>query len=176
MNNYQNDTILKMINGETTDRFPVWLMRQAGRILPEYRAVRKSIGGFKELVETPEKAAEVTIQPVDILGVDAAIIFSDILVVPEAMGLPYQLIEKKGHTLYFLEFIISYLRSCCPVARYCQAIMSCLHNFRLNDAPANKKRSEGGAPTRTECECNFEMTCCCGDWEVAGRGAGTVTV
>jgi len=71
-------------------------MRQAGRILPEYRAVRSSLSGFVELVRTPEKAAEVSVQPVDILGVDAAIIFSDILVVPEAMGLPYELIEKKG--------------------------------------------------------------------------------
>ncbi|MCB0479503.1 MAG: uroporphyrinogen decarboxylase [Crocinitomicaceae bacterium] len=93
---YENDLILKQARGEQTDRFPVWLMRQAGRILPEYRAVRNSLSGFKELVETPELAAEVTIQPVDILGVDAAIIFSDILVVPEAMGLEYQMIEKKG--------------------------------------------------------------------------------
>jgi len=85
-----------MINGEKTERYPVWVMRQAGRILPEYRKVRESVKDFKELVETPERAAEVTIQPVDILGVDAAIIFSDILVVPEAMGLPYQMIEKKG--------------------------------------------------------------------------------
>ncbi len=96
MSSYQNDIILRMINGEKTERFPVWLMRQAGRILPEYRAVRSQLSGFKELVETPERAAEVTIQPVDILGVDAAIIFSDILVVPEAMGLPYQMIEEKG--------------------------------------------------------------------------------
>jgi uroporphyrinogen decarboxylase len=96
MTNYQNDLILRMINGEKTDRFPVWLMRQAGRILPEYRAIRGKLSGFKELVETPELAAEVTIQPVDILGVDAAIIFSDILVVPEAMGLPYEMIEAKG--------------------------------------------------------------------------------
>ncbi len=71
-------------------------MRQAGRILPEYRAVRAKMGGFKELVETPEFAAEVTIQPVELLGVDAAIIFSDILVVPEAMGLPYEMVEAKG--------------------------------------------------------------------------------
>ena len=78
------------------ERTPVWLMRQAGRILPEYREVRAKMGGFKELVETPEFACEVTIQPVDILGVDAAIIFSDILVIPEAMGLPYQMIEAKG--------------------------------------------------------------------------------
>ena len=70
-------------------------MRQAGRILPEYRAIRNSLSGFKELVETPHLAAEVTIQPVDILNVDAAIIFSDILVVPDAMGLSYQMIEKK---------------------------------------------------------------------------------
>ncbi len=92
----KNDLILRAARGEETERTPVWLMRQAGRILPEYRAIRNSLSGFKELVETPELAAEVTIQPVDILGVDAAIIFSDILVVPEAMGLPYQMIEKKG--------------------------------------------------------------------------------
>lgn len=73
-------------------------MRQAGRILKEYREVRHRVGGFKELVEHPEFAAEVTIQPVDILGVDAAIIFSDILVIPEAMGLSYEVIEAKGPT------------------------------------------------------------------------------
>jgi uroporphyrinogen decarboxylase len=94
--NLKNDLILRAAKGEQIERYPVWLMRQAGRILPEYRAVRATMGGFKELVETPEFAAEVTIQPVDILGVDAAIIFSDILVVPEAMGLPYQMLEAKG--------------------------------------------------------------------------------
>ncbi len=92
----QNDLLLRALNGEMTDRPPVWLMRQAGRILPEYRAIRSRLSGFKELVETPELACEVTIQPVDLLGVDAAILFSDILVVPEAMGLPYELIEKVG--------------------------------------------------------------------------------
>lgn len=92
----KNDLLLRTIKGEKTERTPVWLMRQAGRILPEYRAVRNSLSGFKELVETPELAAEVTIQPVDILGVDAAIIFSDILVIPEAMGLKYEMVEKRG--------------------------------------------------------------------------------
>ncbi|NQZ77323.1 MAG: uroporphyrinogen decarboxylase [Ekhidna sp.] len=92
----KNDLIVRAAKGEKTERTPVWLMRQAGRILPEYRAVRNSLSGFKELVETPELAAEVTIQPVDILGVDAAIIFSDILVIPEAMGLTYEMVEKKG--------------------------------------------------------------------------------
>ena len=92
----ENDLLLRAARGEKTERTPVWLMRQAGRILPEYRLVREKCGGFKQLVETPELASEVTIQPVDILGVDAAIIFSDILVIPEAMGLSYQMVESKG--------------------------------------------------------------------------------
>jgi uroporphyrinogen decarboxylase len=92
----QNDLILRAAKGEYTERTPVWLMRQAGRILPEYRAVREKLSGFKELATTPHLAAEVTVQPVDILGVDAAIIFSDILVIPEAMGLPYEMPEAKG--------------------------------------------------------------------------------
>lgn len=94
--NLKNDLLLRAARGEETERTPVWLMRQAGRILPEYRAVRAQVGGFKQLVENPELAAEVTIQPVDILGVDAAIIFSDILVIPEAMGLPYEVVEARG--------------------------------------------------------------------------------
>jgi len=93
---YQNDLIIRAAKGELVERTPVWLMRQAGRILKEYRDVRSKLSGFKELVETPELAAEVTTQPVDLLGVDAAIIFSDILVVPEAMGLTYEMIEQKG--------------------------------------------------------------------------------
>lgn len=92
----KNDLLLRAARGEETERTPVWVMRQAGRILPEYREVRGKLSGFIELVQTPERAAEVTIQPVDILGVDAAIIFSDILVVPEAMGLPYTMEEGMG--------------------------------------------------------------------------------
>lgn len=93
---YQNDLILRAAKGEHVERVPVWLMRQAGRILPEYRATRSRAKNFIEFVKNPELACEVTVQPVDILGVDAAIIFSDILVIPEAMGLPYQMIEAKG--------------------------------------------------------------------------------
>lgn len=93
---YQNDLILRAAKGEPVERVPVWLMRQAGRILPEYRATRSRAKNFIEFVKNPELACEVTVQPVDILGVDAAIIFSDILVIPEAMGLPYQMIEAKG--------------------------------------------------------------------------------
>ena len=92
----KNDLILRTARGEKTERTPVWLMRQAGRILPEYREIRNRLSGFIELAKSPDLAAEVTIQPVDILNVDAAIIFSDILVVPEAMGLPYEMVEKRG--------------------------------------------------------------------------------
>ncbi|MCK6691633.1 MAG: uroporphyrinogen decarboxylase [Thermoanaerobaculia bacterium] len=91
-----NDLLLRVARGEPTDRPPVWLMRQAGRILPQYRALRSNFQDFKTFVKTPEAAAEATVQPVDELGVDAAIIFSDILVVPEAMGLNYEMIEAKG--------------------------------------------------------------------------------
>ncbi|HTF20788.1 MAG TPA: uroporphyrinogen decarboxylase [Chryseolinea sp.] len=91
-----NDLLLKVCNDLPTDRTPVWLMRQAGRILPEYRKVREKAKDFKVMVKTPELAAEVTIQPVDILQVDAAIIFSDILVIPEAMGCNYLMEENKG--------------------------------------------------------------------------------
>ncbi|MBL7933554.1 MAG: uroporphyrinogen decarboxylase [Bacteroidia bacterium] len=92
----QNDLLLRAAKGQEVERAPVWLMRQAGRVLPEYRATRARAKNFIDFVKNPELACEVTIQPVDILGVDAAIIFSDILVIPEAMGLPYQMIEAKG--------------------------------------------------------------------------------
>jgi uroporphyrinogen decarboxylase len=91
-----NDLLLRAARGEQVERAPIWLMRQAGRVLPEYRATRARAAGFVEFVKNPELACEVTIQPVDILGVDAAIIFSDILVIPEAMGLPYKMLEAKG--------------------------------------------------------------------------------
>ena len=94
--NLKNDLFLRTARGEDVERPPVWLMRQAGRILPQYRALRSKLSGFKELVETPSLAAEVTIQPIDELDVDAAIIFSDILVIPEAMGLIYEMVEKRG--------------------------------------------------------------------------------
>ncbi|MFN0176776.1 MAG: uroporphyrinogen decarboxylase [Saprospiraceae bacterium] len=91
-----NHLFLRAAIGENTERPPVWLMRQAGRILPQYRALRQRFPDFKAFVKTPEAAAEATLQPLDELGVDAAIVFSDILVIPEAMGLDYEMIEAKG--------------------------------------------------------------------------------
>ncbi|MFP4228248.1 MAG: uroporphyrinogen decarboxylase [Salinivenus sp.] len=93
----QNDLLLRVARGETTDHTPVWMMRQAGRYLPEYRRIRAE-HDFFEVVETPELAAEVTIQPVDRLPVDAAIIFSDIMTVPQAMGLEVQMVSGQGPT------------------------------------------------------------------------------
>jgi uroporphyrinogen decarboxylase len=90
-----NDLFLQACFRQSTPRTPVWIMRQAGRYLPEYRAVRAK-ADFLTLCKTPELATEVTIQPVDIIGVDAAIIFSDILVVPEAMGMELIVEEGKG--------------------------------------------------------------------------------
>ena len=94
----QNDLILRTLRGEKTERTPVWMMRQAGRYLPEYIVLRNKYGFF-ERCQTPELACEITIQPVDIVGVDAAILFSDILVVPQAMGLEVQLKENVGPLL-----------------------------------------------------------------------------
>lgn len=90
-----NDLLLRVLGGKQVERPPIWIMRQAGRYLPEYMAVRAK-HDFLTMCRTPEISAEVTIQPVDIIGVDAAIIFSDILVLPEAMGLNLVVEEGKG--------------------------------------------------------------------------------
>lgn len=91
-----NDRILKAARREPTDTTPIWIMRQAGRYLPEYRAVREKVA-FLELCKTPDLAAEVTAQPVRRLGVDAAIIFSDILIPVEPMGMALELGDRGPH-------------------------------------------------------------------------------
>ena len=89
---------LKALKGETVERPPVWMMRQAGRYLPDYISLRNKYDFFTR-VQTPELACEITLQPIDQVGVDAAIIFSDILVIPQALGLEVLLEEGKGPTL-----------------------------------------------------------------------------
>ncbi len=82
--------------GKETPYTPVWMMRQAGRYLPEYMKVRNEMGSFLNLCHAPEKAAEVTLQPLDIVGVDAAILFSDILVIPDEMGMDLSFVKGEG--------------------------------------------------------------------------------
>ncbi len=94
-----NDLFLRACRRQRVERTPVWMMRQAGRYLPEYRAVRAK-NDFLTMCKTPELVAEVTIQPVDLVGVDAAIIFSDILVIPEAMGMSLEMVESRGPVLH----------------------------------------------------------------------------
>ena len=96
MTTLQNDTFLRALAKQPVSHTPVWLMRQAGRYLPEYRAVRARAGGFLDLCKNTELATEVTLQPIDRFGLDAAILFSDILTVPDAMGLGLYFAEGEG--------------------------------------------------------------------------------
>ncbi len=91
-----NDTFLRALAREPTDYTPVWLMRQAGRYLPEYNALRARAGSFLALAKTPALACEVTLQPLERFPLDAAILFSDILTVPDAMGLGLSFAEGEG--------------------------------------------------------------------------------
>jgi uroporphyrinogen decarboxylase len=92
----KNDTLLRALMREPTPYTPVWIMRQAGRYLPEYNATRKKAGSFLALAKTPELACEVTLQPLERFALDAAIIFSDILTVPDAMGLGLYFADGEG--------------------------------------------------------------------------------
>jgi len=93
-----NDLLLKALRGDQVSRPPVWMMRQAGRYLPEYQELRRKYSFF-ERVETPELAAEITMQPIERFGPDAAIIFSDILVIPQALGFEVTMNEGEGPRL-----------------------------------------------------------------------------
>ncbi|MGB5438244.1 MAG: uroporphyrinogen decarboxylase family protein, partial [Gammaproteobacteria bacterium] len=92
----QNDRFIRALLRKPVDVTPVWMMRQAGRYLPEYREVRKQAGGFMDLCTNPELACKVTLQPIERFPLDAAILFSDILTIPDAMGLGLYFAEGEG--------------------------------------------------------------------------------
>jgi len=92
----KNDRLLRALRREPVDKTPVWIMRQAGRYLPEYRKIRATAGSFMKLCKTPELACTVTLQPLDRFPLDAAILFSDILTIPDAMGLGLYFKEGEG--------------------------------------------------------------------------------
>ena len=92
----KNDRLLRALRREPVDATPIWIMRQAGRYLPEYRELRRRAGSFLALCQTPELACEITLQPLRRFDLDAAILFSDILTVPDAMGLGLEIVENHG--------------------------------------------------------------------------------
>lgn len=96
MSNLKNDRYLRALLKQPVDTTPLWIMRQAGRYLPEYRATRAKAGSFMDLCENPELACEVTLQPLERFDLDAAILFSDILTIPDAMGLGLYFAQGEG--------------------------------------------------------------------------------
>jgi len=96
MSDLKNDRFLRALLRQPVDATPVWMMRQAGRYLPEYRATREKAGSFMDLCMNPDLACEVTLQPLERFPLDAAILFSDILTIPDAMGLGLYFSEGEG--------------------------------------------------------------------------------
>ncbi|QHW00818.1 uroporphyrinogen decarboxylase [Spirosoma endbachense] len=162
----QNDLLLRTARGELTERVPVWMMRQAGRVLPQYRAVREQAGSFITLAKTPELAAEVTIQPVDAFDVDAAIIFSDILVVPEAMGLPYEMIESRGPVFP------STVRTLADLSRLRVADAESDLGYVLDAIKLTKKELNGRVPLIGFAGAPFTIFC----YMTEGKGSKTFSV
>ena len=96
ISNLKNDRLIRALLRQPVDMTPVWIMRQAGRYLPEYRELRKKAGSFLVMCKTPELACEITLQPIQRFDLDAAILFSDILTIPDAMGLGLEMVEGTG--------------------------------------------------------------------------------
>ncbi len=138
-------TILRVLNGEAVWPPPVWLMRQAGRFLPEYRAVRAQTTGFMDLCTRPDLAAEVTMQPVRRFGMDAAILFSDILVLPWALGQKLEFAEGEGPVLPPIRTADDI--AALDVSRVRGAIAPILETVRLVRAEIDQRAAEGIAET-----------------------------
>jgi uroporphyrinogen decarboxylase len=141
--------LLSVLNGEPAWPPPVWLMRQAGRYLPEYRALRAEAGDFLKLCLNPELAAEITLQPIRRYGFDAAILFSDILILPMALGQPLRFAEGEGPRLPPLERLESLNPSTAP-AIYAP-VMDTVSRVRKSLPPETALIGFAGAPATVAC-------------------------
>ena len=139
--------LLETLDGALTHEPPIWFMRQAGRYLPEYRAVRAKAGGFVELCLNPELAAEVTMQPVRRFGLDAAIIFSDILIVPYALGVKLWFEENEGPRLEPVDDRASFARMQSALdEKITERVYEALRHVRANIPPSVALIGFCGAP------------------------------
>ena len=152
MTRLQNDTLLRALRREPTPYTPVWLMRQAGRYLPEYNATRKRAGSFMELCTSPDLATEVTLQPLARFALDAAILFSDILTVPDAMGLGLHFAEGEGPR--FREPLVDEA----SIARLAAPDLSRL-NYVFDAVSAIKKALNGRVPLLGFAGSPFTLAC-----------------
>jgi len=146
---YNNNILLDTLNARPVERPPVWVMRQAGRILPGYRKIRAEAGSFKRLVKAPDMIAEVTVEPLYELGVDAAILFSDILVIPEAMGVNYEIVEKVGpkfDTPIRQTSAIGQLRSGDDVLEHLDYVFNSIHKTKARMNGSHPLIGFAGAP------------------------------
>jgi uroporphyrinogen decarboxylase len=141
----ERPNIIRVLSGETLDPPPVWIMRQAGRYLPEYRRTRETAGSFLDLCFTPELAAEVTLQPVRRFDFDAAILFSDILVVPHALGQSVRFEEGQGPVLAPLPAELDRLDPC-RVTDMLQPVFQTVRLTRAALAPEKALIGFCGAP------------------------------
>ncbi|HET7084091.1 MAG TPA: uroporphyrinogen decarboxylase [Rhizomicrobium sp.] len=138
--------LVRVLEGEAAERPPVWLMRQAGRYLPEYRELRAKAGSFWAMALTPEYAAEVTLQPVRRFGFDAAILFSDILTVPEALGQKVSFTEGEGPSLKPVTSVEGFDRDQDHWARYFEPVYEALRQTRTGLPKDTALLGFAGAP------------------------------
>jgi len=140
MEDLRNDRLLRALARQPVDRTPVWIMRQAGRYLPEYRASREKAGSFLTLCSTPELACEVTLQPLARFPLDAAILFSDILTVPAAMGMELKFTEGEGPSFP------SPLRNAADVKRLCNPDPEVELRYVMDAVRLVRRELDGAAP------------------------------
>lgn len=145
------NVLQKSFYGEIPSRPPFWMMRQAGRYLPEYRHVREGAGGFLDLCYSPEKAAEVTLQPIDRFGMDAAIIFSDILVIPHAMGMEVGFVKGEGPKLTPVENATDADKLKTDVCEFLAPVYEALQLTRKSLSPKKSLFGFVGAPWTLLC-------------------------